>query len=126
MRQTSLAAYLAIQKSGVLSRCRWQVYDYLFHHGPLTSAQVDAQLRGGEVRPSFGKRLPELESLGVVYRVRIGTCPITGNQSYVWGVTDFIPEEGAKLPRPTSRAELLEELARLRSRVEQLEQGASA
>jgi hypothetical protein len=88
VRQTSIAAYNQIKADGTLSRMRWKVYDYLFHHGPLTRTEVDMGLKGpGEVNPSYHKRLSELERQGVVTTVGRKTCNITGKECELWDVT---------------------------------------
>lgn len=91
MRQTSVQTYSQIQANGLLSRMRWLVYDYLFRHGPATSREIDDGMRSpGEVRPSYHKRLSELERLGVACVVG-EKVDSTGHTAVLWDVTSALP-----------------------------------
>ncbi len=106
VRDTSLATYRAIQQQGLLSRMRWVVYNTLFSHGPLTSRELDHRLSAGgksEDRPSYHKRLSELERLGVIRTVGKRPCGITGRTVYAWDVTSQLPvQQAVKVRQPTS------------------------
>ena len=47
-RETSREAYLAIQENGVLEHREWQVYQMLFHNGPMTQNEVWTELAKDE------------------------------------------------------------------------------
>jgi len=113
-RQTSIAAYNQIKADGTLSKMRWIVYDCLFRHGPLTSREVDNGLGPGEDRPSYHKRLSELERMGVVTTVGRKVCSVTGKECELWDVTALatpIPLDAAsKSPSRKDRQAAAEEL----------------
>lgn len=102
IRQTSIHAYNAIKENGMLSRRRWQVYDSLFRHGPLTGSELMLKIRNDHNVPiatntNVTTRLGELRSMGVVYEIRERDCSITGQKVIEWDVTDRLP---AKLEKP--------------------------
>ena len=99
-RETSIQAYNEIKASGLLSKRRWQVYDIVFRHGPLTGIQViqiyqteyDTILDSGSIKT----RLSELRERGVLEELGETACPVTGNNVILWGVTDSLPQEVTK------------------------------
>lgn len=108
VRETSLAAYEKIRDTGVLSQMRWKVYDYLFHHGPLTAGEVTKALkRPDEVHPSYHRRLDELGELGCAKRIRTRPCGVTGEEVYEWDVTGALPN--GKIKHAASDTPTLEE-----------------
>ena len=104
MRQTSIDVYNQIKRDGTLSKRRWQVYDCLFHHGPLTGNEVVRKLG----LPGAWKRLSELERETVVTTFGTRVCTVTGFEVDLWDVTGNLPI-GAKHssavgpPRPPAR-----------------------
>lgn len=88
-RNTSIQVYDKIKANGLLSKRRFQAYDTVFNHGPLTATQV-SKIAGV---PGLWKRLPELRKLGVVAEVGTSQCPITGETVLLWDVTDQLPIE---------------------------------
>lgn len=103
IRPTSLKAYEAIKRSGLLSRTRWIVYDYLFNHGPMTANEINAGIGG----TSWHKRLSELEFMGAVDIVGHRECSISGFDCLLWDVTSRINLR--PYTRPSTRVEVLEE-----------------
>lgn len=100
-RQTSFIAYTKIKEEGLLSKKRWEVYDILFEHGPLTAHEVVAKARKQyplSNQTSFNARLSELESQRVVARVGKKINPVSGTENYLWDVTAHEP---IKLEKPT-------------------------
>lgn len=93
-RQTSIEAYHTIKENGLLSERRWQVYDLVFRHGPLTGNQL-IQLARKEYpmlnTGAFNIRLSELRKMGVVEEIRTVVCPVTGHNVIEWDVTDRLP-----------------------------------
>lgn len=83
MRKTSLEAYQKLKESGTLSKRRWQAYDTLFHHGPLTGNEL-ARYSGV---PGMWKRLSELKKLGLVAMVGEKVCDVTGEKALTWDLT---------------------------------------
>jgi hypothetical protein len=92
VRETSAAAYKALVEDGALGRMQRRVYAVLYDAGPMTANEINrACLQEGEVAPSYHKRLSELERLGVVRRVGIRKCNVSGNDCDAWDVTSSLP-----------------------------------
>lgn len=87
VRQTSRRVLQQIEENGLLSRMRFEVYKYLFKHGPLTGAEVDRDLGGQH----FHKRLSELVDLGCAKEVGEKVCGVSGNTTIAWDVTAALP-----------------------------------
>jgi hypothetical protein len=103
IRQTSIEAYNLIRDNGLLSKRRWEVYDILFHHGPMTANETFAKLYRNNLGPfnaasNSAARFSELRNCGVVYEVRERQCTITGMKAIEWDVTDRLP---VKFEKPT-------------------------
>jgi hypothetical protein len=92
MRETSVQAFHAIRESGLLSQRRWEAYEGLYQHGPMTSSELDAAMGVGW--RTTNKRLPELERMGVVKILGTRPCGVTGMDAMVWDVTS------ESMPRP--------------------------
>jgi len=102
MRDTSEEAFRAIKSDGLLSKMRQQVYEYLYHCGPATGAEIDRELKMvGGGRGHYHKRLSELERLGVAKRVGTRECKVTGRRAEMWDVTSSLPmKPPPKVRRP--------------------------
>lgn len=99
-RRTSIEAYNTIKDNGLLSKRRWEVYDILFHHGPLTAHEVVSVARRQYPRAnqtSFNARLSELKAVGCAEEVGEKINPISEVLNYLWDVTDKLP---VKLEKP--------------------------
>lgn len=95
-RDTSIEAYHAIKESGLLSAKRWQVYDILFEHGPLTATGIskyilDFDTAIGSAHRNVHARLDELKKMTVVAEVGKTTCPLTNMTVYKFDVTENMP-----------------------------------
>ncbi len=95
VRQNSIETYNKIKENGLLSKSRWQVYDVLYRHGPLTKNEISKQMRvEGIVLNSnlVSSRLTQMRELGTVYEVkRQRLCSVSGNMIIEWDVTDREP-----------------------------------
>jgi hypothetical protein len=107
-RQTSREAFERLRDSGALSSLRWAVYEALFHRGPMTRNELDAQLRSeNAINASYSRRLTELERMGLIKRVSIRACRFTGRNCETWDVTDCpVP---LPIDKPASKLELARE-----------------
>jgi hypothetical protein len=89
-RETSIAAYNKIKTDGSLSNRRWEVYDVLFQHGPLTASEIEVRITSPK-SPSRGSnvhaRLIELEERGVAREVGQVACSVSGMTVIQWDVT---------------------------------------
>lgn len=94
-RKTSKAVYKQIQKEGLLSDRRWQVYSTLFEIGPATAAEISLKDQGSFTNPAKGDnshaRLSELKLMGCVEEVGEKVCSVTGRQVILWDVTSNLP-----------------------------------
>ncbi len=91
-RETSAEAYRIIEKNGLLSRRRKQVYDYLYVNGPCTAKQITSSLqKGDENSGGYTTRLSELRRMGALKEVGTTECPSTGHNVILWDVTGAIP-----------------------------------
>ena len=95
-RQTSIDVYHRIQKEGLLSKRRWEVYDVLYRFGVQTSAEVVDRINSSKhnVNPlsQSRARFTELRDMGVVEEMGTKLCEITGNNVIAWRVTDNLPK----------------------------------
>jgi len=104
-RRTSIEAYERVKESGVLSRRRFQTYDILFKHGPLTGSEVSAACG------IYGlwKRCSELLAFGLVEVVGEKKCQFSGMTVSLWDVTDRAPVEMFKRVTSKQRIKALEQ-----------------
>jgi hypothetical protein len=85
---TCRAAYEKNLASGLLSKTRKTVYDFIAKEGPLTQRELDSQL-GFDAH----KRVSELCKQKVVQSVGLGVCKISGMESQLWDITEHFPPE---------------------------------
>lgn len=108
-RRTSIDVYHQIEAEGLLSKRRWEVYDYLFKHGPLTQREVSDSIATEYAHhQSYTPRFAELEARGVIESVGERPCSVTGRNVLVWDVTDRLPVEpdATGKPKPMPRKEV--------------------
>lgn len=95
MRQTSLDAYNKIKTNGLLSQRRFDVYEIIFVHGPLTGAAVADKFYADRKQitrsENVRNRITELRDMGVVKEVGFQTDTATGMRVILWDVTDNLP-----------------------------------
>lgn len=115
MRSTSIKAYNEIKENGLLSKRRFEVYDYLYHHGAKTQNEVARyyqKLYPNAGARSWGARFAELKELGVIKEVGTKADSVSGHTTILWDVTENLP---ANLPPKKTKhqniIELLDELA---------------
>lgn len=89
VKPTSLMAYKDLKESGLLSTRRWQAYETLYLHGPLTGQEL-GRLTGV---PGMWKRCSELARIGVVTARAPRVCCVTGRVAIAWAVTAQKNEE---------------------------------
>lgn len=100
-RQTSIDTYHRIEREGLLSERRWQVYDILFHNGPLTSSELFEIFKEKYKSPfrynaNVHSRLNELAKRGVAEEVGDKCCSVSGNRVILWDVTNRLPMKWEK------------------------------
>jgi hypothetical protein len=100
MRETSIEAYNQIKAAELLSQKRWEVYDILFHRGPLTAGEVflvGKELGYSHMKNNISTRLTELRNLGVVKECGERECTLTKKNVILWDVTADLPRDSAEL-----------------------------
>lgn len=104
-RRTSIETYRQIEAEGLLSKRRFQVYDVLFHHGPLTAGEIyhyHLKYKGIPLN-SVSPRTAELLRAGCVYEAEERRCRATGRMCIAWDVNEKLPE---KLKSKKAREEI--------------------
>jgi hypothetical protein len=92
VRETSILAYKRIKENGLLSKRRFEVYECLFQHGPMTQMEVCRKLNSEVAHDrSFTPRFSELKRLGVIREMGVTTCKIMNSTAILWEVTNKIP-----------------------------------
>jgi hypothetical protein len=87
VRETSLETYRTIQENGLLSKRRWQAYDYVFKHGPCTMRQANKAFASqGANSSSIMSRFGELREMGVFRITGTTKDPETGNLMDIYEV----------------------------------------
>jgi len=90
-RSTSIEAYKHIKESGLLKKFKWDVYDTLYHHGPLTQNELVSRYFPTTPMSSLTPRFAELNKLGVIRAVGKHTCSTSGRTALAWDVTSNFP-----------------------------------
>jgi hypothetical protein len=108
-RQTSLEAFNSIKNNGLLSERRMQVYESLFHNGPMSATEIWFKYfkNLNVTQNSITPRLSELKRTGVVTEIGIQQCNVTGMNVILWDVTNKLP---IKLEKKKSKDEIIKEL----------------
>jgi hypothetical protein len=112
-RDTSKEAFEKIKSNGLLSKRRFEVYDLLYHFGPLTANEtVRIALRTHPTanQASFNARFSELEVRNVIKQVGFKDDPISGNRTILWDVTSGLPTEPQKQITRKERIKLIKKL----------------
>jgi Fe2+ or Zn2+ uptake regulation protein len=102
-RHTSILAYHAIKENGLLSHRRLQVYECLFHRGPLTANEVTRYYQKKNPRIKDGAingRFSELKYFGLIKEVGFKDDIVSGHKNILWDVTpNFHTDNSKKLSR---------------------------
>jgi len=109
VRDTSIAAYQTIQVNGMLCRMRWYAYDCLYRHGPMTSSELDVQMKkeGTLEHRSSQPRLNEMRKMGCITELDKVVCSITGTTVYQWDVTSKLPVKPVSTRKNPTKSEIL-------------------
>lgn len=93
-RLTSIKAYHEVLDSGWIAESHKELYAHLYEHGPLTSAEVFAQVYKGDKKMALTQsraRFTELRDAGLFYEKGKRKCSVTGRTVILWDVTDKFP-----------------------------------
>jgi len=101
VRDTSVKAYTHITTTGILGERRTQVYDVLYHNGPIGSREVWEEIKKIHTKKpipqhSINPRFKELKRMGVVREIGEHTCPYTNRTVITWDVTSKLPNQKYK------------------------------
>ena len=119
VRETSQEAFDALKQAGVLSAQRWDVYSWLYTHGPATSGEFmawkGAQTGRSMVMDQSRAIFTHLRERCLIKEVGTRACRITGKRCIEWDVTS------AKAPTVPRRRTSKQKLQEAHKRIEQLE-----
>ena len=110
IRTTSAEAYYEIKNKGLLGKMREQVYDTVYHYGPMTSAEAYLKMIEGKPVKSISQsraRFTELRDMGVLKEMVPKKCSVTGKRAIVWDITGNLPTE---LPKKRTKKEIKAEV----------------
>jgi hypothetical protein len=94
VRQTSIEAFHTIKECGLLSRRRFEVYEYIFKNGPISANEMcRSMLTQGKTFSSYNARFSELRDRKVIAEVGTKQDEITKQKVIIWDVTGKLPEE---------------------------------
>ena len=105
-RETSIDCYEQIKAEGLLSKRRMEVYEMLFQHGAMTANEIVRKSK--KVYPntnasSFNARLSELKARGAIIEVGEKKDAVSGNNCFVWDLTDKLPTKPNKRETPKGK-----------------------
>jgi uncharacterized protein YwgA len=89
-RETSIEAYHQIKDEGILSKLRWQIYEYVFKNGPVSIRDAARHFKG-QYSNSLSTRFSELRDMGVFKEVGKKIDEQTGRSVLIWDVTKKLP-----------------------------------
>lgn len=121
MRSTSIETYNKIKSSGLLSNRRFEVYDMLYHSGPMTAndlVRLQKEKNPNANQTGWNARFSELEKMGVIKAIGTKKDSISGNECVVWGCTDSLPVKLVKLDRKALKKQLIKKIADLGANVD--------
>lgn len=90
VRDTSIEVYNKIKADGLLSKKRFELYDHIYHYGPLTASSAFKAL-GWKTNQSG--RFTELEQRGVIRAIGKTEDADTGHTVTLWDITSHLPEQ---------------------------------
>lgn len=127
-RETSIETYNKIKEEGLLSKLRFDVYEFLFNHGPMTCRELMMAMQTKRGRhfvvagSSLSTRFSELERMGVVKETQVRPCKETGRSAIEWDVTSKIPiklEKEKKIDFKNILREVYKEFPKTRKFIEE-------
>lgn len=108
--------YQQIAKSGLLSKSKFETYDLVYKHGPLTSAELHQMatqnMVDAKVRSEYHPKINELRCQGVVAAIGKRKCNVTGKIATLWKITGRIPKKEER--------QLLSQILEIDNKIEEL------
>ena len=106
-QSNSAQAYHKIKDEGLLTERRFQVYESLYAHGPMTRNEVARKV--GQLPSAVSARLSELVDRQVVSKVDDVACPLSGHTVALYNITENLPVEPKKVTgQPTAHKRKLQ------------------
>lgn len=95
VRETSKAIFNEIREGGYLSKQRWQAYEVIHTHGPITAREVDrtAGLHLVKMSRSMQPAITWLVETGTVTEVGKRPCKVTGNTVITYMASGKLPKK---------------------------------
>lgn len=93
-RWTSIETFHHIRDNGLLSKRRFEVYQTVYMHGPMTSAEAFSIMNKANPLKNLTQsraRFTELQTMAVLKTIGERKCKITGRNALIWEVTDRLP-----------------------------------
>lgn len=120
-RQTSIETYNKIKSSGLLSNRRFEVYDMLYHSGPMTAndlVRLQKEKNPNANQTGWNARFSELEKMGVIKAIGTKKDSISGNECVVWETTNELPAKLPKVDKKALKKQLVDKIASLGATVD--------
>ena len=89
INETSVRAYNKIKSDNLLSKRRFEVYEYVFKTGPVTGTSI---FKNCGFKCNQSGRITELVRLGVLKSAGLTVCPETKQTVHLWEVSGKIPK----------------------------------
>lgn len=107
IRKTSIEAYHNIKENGLLSKRRFEVYEFLFNNGPCTQRQVYMGVGNGNNFSSYTSRFSELRRMNLIDDFGTTICQHTGQTVLFFDVTENLPK---KLDKKETKDQIINKL----------------
>lgn len=108
IRQTSIDTYIQIKENGLLSSLRFEIYDCLYMHGPMTQMETCRKLGSFRQDRSIMPRFAEMEKAGVIKTTGTRLCTVTKREVLLWDCTDKLPMKFIQKRRKTYYVEAVQ------------------
>ena len=109
IRETSRLAYEALVENGGLKKRNAKVYDYIYHHGPVTQKETEREFK--DLNRTLGPRFAVLTRMGLIKHAGDKKCEETGFLNMQWDVTSRVdPLAIKKVTMKEKKAHLISSL----------------
>lgn len=94
MKQTSIDAYYKVMESGLLSKRRKQVYEFIFQNGPVSMHHTWRSIAPHLATGGISTRFSELERMGLICASGYEMDIISKQRVVLWEITDqdYVPK----------------------------------
>lgn len=118
-RATSIESYHYLVENKILGKRQMEVYEILFHYGPLTANEVFNVLKSRVDRKflfdsNTRARFTELRDMDLIQENGTKICSITGRNVILWCIT-------GRLPRQKPKSDIQEKIHKINKQIMKLE-----